>query len=415
MATEVVMPKLGLSMKEGTVSVWNKRVGDFVSKGEIIANINSEKIEMEYESPIEGTLLEIIVPEGQGVSPGTVICYLGNPDEKVGGNAKTSPNLLAQKEEAAAVSVVEVEPVIPSNIQSNKREIKISPIARKMAEAAGLDTEMIQGTGPQGRITKEDVEQAIAGQSSSESSSKLEEEMKQRVNQDVEQVDRIPVSGIRKVIASRMQDSLRHSAQLTLTMKADVTDLVVLQKQMSEVAQKQYEVKLTLTDFVARAVVLSLQKHKSMNSAYVEDQIHVFGHVHLGMAVALDKGLVVPVIRHAQNCSLMDLSNKIKLLAGRARQGQLGSEEMQGSTFTITNLGAYGIEHFTPVLNLPETGILGVGTVQDTPVYKGEELQKRSILPLSLTFDHRVLDGAPAAEFLRTIKQHLEEPFSMFL
>lgn len=415
MATEVVMPKLGLSMKEGTVSVWIKKVGDFVSKGEIIANINSEKIEMEYESPAEGTLLEIIVPEGQGVPPGTVICYLGNPDEKVGRNTKPSPNLLAQEEVAAAAAVAEVEPVTPSNIQSNKREIKISPIARKMAEAAGLKIEMIQGTGPQGRITKEDVEQAIAGQSSSESPSNPEKETNQRVNQDVESVERIPVSGIRKVIASRMQDSLRHSAQLTLTMKADVTDLVVLQKQMSEVAQKQYEVKLTLTDFVARAVVLSLQKHKSMNSAYVEDQIHEFGHVHLGMAVALEKGLVVPVIRHAQNCSLIDLSKNIKSLAGRARQGQLGSEEMQGSTFTITNLGAYGVEHFTPVLNLPETGILGVGAVQDTPVYKGEELQKRSILPLSLTFDHRVLDGAPAAEFLRTIKQHLEEPFSMLL
>lgn len=414
MATEVVMPKLGLSMNEGTVSVWIKKVGDFVSKGEIIANINSEKIEMEYESPAEGTLLEIIVPEGQGVPPGTVICYLGNPDEKVGGNTKPSPHLRAQEEVAAAAAVADVEP--PSTIQSNKREIKISPIARKMAEAAGLKIEMIQGTGPQGRITKEDVEQAIAGQSSSGSSSpsKLEEET-QRGNQEVELVERIPVSGIRKVIAARMQDSLRLSAQLTLTMKADVTDLVVLQKQMSEVAQKQYDIKLTLTDYVARAVVLSLQKHKSMNSAYVEDQIHEFGHVHLGMAVALEKGLVVPVIRHAQNCSLIDLSKNIKSLAGRARQGQLGSEEMKGSTFTITNLGAYGVEHFTPVLNLPETGILGVGAVEDTPVYKGEELQKRSILPLSLTFDHRVLDGAPAAEFLRTIKQHLEEPFSLLL
>lgn len=413
MATEVVMPKLGLSMKEGMVSVWIKKVGDFVSKGEIIANINSEKIEMEYESPAEGTLLEIIVPDGQGVPPGSVICYLGNPDEKVGTNAKTSPILLAQEEVAAVVA--EVEPVIPSMIQSNKREIKISPIARKMAEVAGLNIEMIQGTGPQGRITKEDVEQAIADRSSSESLSKQEKETDQRVNQDVEQIERIPISGIRKVIAARMHDSLRHSAQLTLTMKADVTDLVALQKQMSEVAQKQYEVKLTITDFVARAVVLSLQKHKLMNSTYVEDHIHVFGHVHLGMAVALDKGLVVPVVRHAQSCSLIDLSKNIKMLAGRARQGQLSSDEMQGSTFTITNLGAYGIEYFTPVLNLPETGILGVGAVEDTPVFKGNELQKRSILPLSLTFDHRVVDGAPAAEFLRTIKQYLEEPFRMLL
>jgi pyruvate dehydrogenase E2 component (dihydrolipoamide acetyltransferase) len=152
-----------------------------------------------------------------------------------------------------------------------------------------------------------------------------------------------------------------------------------------------------------------------MNSAYIDETIHLFKHVHLGMAVAIDKGLVVPVIRHSEKCSLIELSRSIKTLAQKARLGQLSSDEMKGSTFTISNLGSYGVEHFTPILNSPESGILGVGAVYETPVFKGEKLDKRSILPLSLTFDHRVLDGAPAAAFLQSVKQFLEEPVTMLL
>jgi pyruvate dehydrogenase E2 component (dihydrolipoamide acetyltransferase) len=198
-------------------------------------------------------------------------------------------------------------------------------------------------------------------------------------------------------------------------MKADVTDLIKLQKQATEVIQKHDENKLTVTDFVAKAVVLSLKEHPQMNSTYVEDKIHLFEHVHLGIAVALEKGLVVPVIRHAESFTIRQLSKNSKELAKRARESQLISEDMKGSTFTISNLGAYGVEHFTPILNTPEAGILGVGSAYDTPVYIGEELERRTILPLSLTFDHRVLDGAPASAFLQTVKRYLEEPLTMLL
>lgn len=409
MAVEVVMPKLGMAMKEGTVSIWNKQVGDPVVKGELIASINSEKIEMEIESPAEGTVLEIIVPEGQGVPPGTVICYIGGAGEQI---AKVEQNLETAKTEVAATATITKQPQ-PSASKASNGRLKISPVARKMAEAAGLDLNMIQGTGPGGRITKEDVQQAIDGACSVESPA--EKETVNSPADSVEQVQKLPVTGMRKVIAERMQESLQNSAQLTLTMKVDVTDLMDLQKQISETVQTHHETKLTVTDFVARAVILSLQQHKEMNSAYMDDQIHVFNHVHLGMAVALEKGLVVPVIRNAQNESLVQLAKNIKILAQRARNGQLGSDEMKGSTFTISNLGAYGVEHFTPILNSPEAGILGVGAAYDTPVFKGEELQRRTILPLSLTFDHRVLDGAPAAAFLRTVKRYLEEPFMMLL
>ena len=266
-----------------------------------------------------------------------------------------------------------------------------------MAEAAKLDIETISGTGPGGRITKEDVQEAIKTSRELVNLPKPEPVNIVAQAQPIIESKQVPVSGIRKVIAERMYNSLQNSAQLTLNMKVDVTDLITLQRQIADTVQSRYQNKLTVTDFIARAVVLSLQEHGQMNSAYLDGKIHLYKSIHLGMAVALEKGLVVPVIRDADNCSFVELSRTIKDCAARARQGQISNEEMLGSTFTISNLGAYGIDHFTPILNSPETGILGVGAVNDIPVYKGEKLERRSILPLSLTFDHRVLDGAPAA------------------
>ncbi|WP_163853277.1 dihydrolipoamide acetyltransferase family protein [Paenibacillus elgii] len=421
MAVEVVMPKLGMAMKEGSVSLWHKKEGDPVTKGDIIANIGSEKIETDLEAPADGVLLKIVVPEGEGVPPGTVIGYIGQPGEQVGAAAAGT----AAGEAAPSVVVPDASPAggqpASAEAPAHGRDIKISPVARKMAEAAGLDIAKLTGTGPQGRITKEDVEHAIVNAASAPASSEETAASSAGINATAapsgftEHTEQIPVTGIRKVIAARMHDSLQQSAQLTLTLRADVTDLLALQRQMSETAQRQHEVKLTVTDFIARAVVLSLKRHKQMNSAYIDDRIHVFDHVHLGIAVALDKGLVVPVIRHADQYSVLDLSRQIKALAQQARNGQLGSDALQGSTFTITNLGAYGIDYFTPILNTPEAGILGVGSVAEMPVYKGDDLQRRSLLPLSLTFDHRVLDGAPAAEFLRAVKDALEDPYRLVL
>ncbi|GLI04047.1 dihydrolipoamide acetyltransferase component of pyruvate dehydrogenase complex [Paenibacillus tyrfis] len=427
MAVEVVMPKLGMAMKEGSVSLWHKKEGDPVTKGDIIANIGSEKIETDLEAPADGVLLKIVVPEGEGVPPGTVIGYIGQPGEQVGGVAAGAAEGAATDGSPSGGAVPDAAPsggTVPSEAPVHGRDIKISPVARKMAEAAGLDIAKLTGTGPQGRITKEDVEHAIANATSASSASASAGEATASSTGTnataapsgfVEHTEQIPVTGIRKVIAARMHDSLQQSAQLTLTLRADVTDLLALQRQMSETAQRQHEVKLTVTDFIARAVVLSLKRHKQMNSAYIDDRIHVFDHVHLGIAVALDKGLVVPVICHADQYSVLDLSRQIKALALQARNGQLGSDALQGSTFTITNLGAYGIDYFTPILNTPEAGILGVGGVAEMLVYKGDDLQRRSLLPLSLTFDHRVLDGAPAAEFLRAVKDALEDPYRLVL
>ncbi|MDM5188636.1 dihydrolipoamide acetyltransferase family protein [Bacillus sp. DX4.1] len=401
MAVEVVMPKLGMAMKEGIVTAWNIKAGDSVTKGESLASINSEKIEMEIEAPADGTVLDIAVAEDQGVPPGTIICYIGKPNEAVPiHEEQPKPQDSAPKVEVSTEEVQHTEPIAK---ETTKHRIKISPVARKIAKAENVDISKLEGTGPGGRITKADVLKAL------ETKVAIPEVAAQ------EQSKQIPVSGMRKAIATRMYASLQNSAQLTLTMKVDVTDLLALHKQMADVVQKRYENKLTIPDFVSRAVVLALQEHQQMNSAYIDETIYQFEHVHLGMAVALENGLVVPAIRFANNLSLVQLSKEIKSVAAKAREGSLSGDDMQGTTFTISNLGSYGIEHFTPVLNTPEAGILGVGAIEHAPVYRGEELQKGSILPLSLTFDHRVLDGAPAGAFLRTIKQYLEEPVTILL
>ncbi|GAB1781008.1 MULTISPECIES: dihydrolipoamide acetyltransferase family protein [Priestia] len=409
MAAEVVMPKLGMAMKEGTVSTWNKKVGDSVSKGDMIASINSEKIEMDIEAPQDGVILDILVQEDVGVPPGTIICYVGKPNEQLTEQNRSANELQAPKNEVAAAISLEEPPANTASSKKNKETVRISPIARKIAESENINIETIQGTGPKGRITKADVEKVLA-ERASESSHQTVERDNPAINKET-----LPVAGMRKVIASRMHNSLLNSAQLTINMKADVTDLLSLQREIKDVTQQRHKVKISLTDFIARAVVLSLQEHKQMNSAYIDNEIQLNNHVHLGMAVALENGLVVPVVQHAEKMSLVELATEIKTRAADARQGQLSTDRMQGSTFTITNLGAYGVEYFTPVLNPPETGILGVGATEDVPMYKGDELQKRNLLPLSLTFDHRVLDGAPAANFLGTIKQYLEQPILLLL
>ncbi|MCB4335351.1 dihydrolipoamide acetyltransferase family protein [Bacillus cereus] len=399
MAVEVVMPKLGMAMKEGIITSWNIKAGDNVAKGELIASINSEKIETEIEAPADGTVLDIAVSEDEGVPPGTVICYIGKPNEKV--EMQESTHVVEEK--TSNIEVQNVQNQEANGKEVSKQRIKISPVAKKIAKSENLDIKALVGTGPGGRITKADVLKAL--------------EVRVNVPEISEQEESnvIPVTGMRKAIANRMHASLKNSAQLTLTMKVDVTDLVALHKEIAKVVQKRYDNKLTITDFVSRAAVLALGEHKEMNSAYIDDAIHQFEHVHLGMAVALEKGLIVPAIRFANNLSLVELSKEIKNVAQKARAGSLSSDDMHGTTFTISNLGSFGIEYFTPVLNTPETGILGIGAIEHVPVYKGKKLKKGSMLPLSLTFDHRVLDGAPAAAFLRTIKHYLEEPITILL
>ncbi|MEK3746482.1 dihydrolipoamide acetyltransferase family protein [Brevibacillus sp. FSL K6-0770] len=428
MAENIIMPKLGMAMVEGTVIAWKKREGEAVKKGEGIVDISSEKIEMEVEAAADGVLLKIEVPAGGVVPYGTVLGVIGQPGElaatpavvaEANAKAESAAMLATADGQSAATGTSAGASIAATAVLERPRDgVKISPVARKIAEEAGFDFTTIAGTGPQGRITKEDVERAIkaAQETAAPAQAAPVATAVETTDRAAEsQLERIPVAGMRKVIAERMYQSLQQSAQLTITMQADITELLQLKEKLSPEIESRYQLKPSVTDWIARAVVLALAKHKQMNSALLDDRIELYDDIHLGVAVALDKGLVVPVVRHAGKMTLVELSRQLKSVSARAKQNQLAPEEMKGSTFTITNLGSYGVDTFTPVLNPPETGILGIGAAKDTPVFVGDELQRRSLLPLSLTFDHRVLDGAPAAAFLATVRSYLEAPHSLLI
>ncbi|REK53155.1 MAG: branched-chain alpha-keto acid dehydrogenase subunit E2 [Geobacillus sp.] len=421
MAVEIFMPKLGMSMKEGTVVEWLKKKGDKVKKGESLVVISSDKIETDIEAPQDGVLLEILVEQDETAEVGKVIGYIGQEGEKLNIQSNETPQETAkQAMQEVAASVGTIEPNITS-----RHMLRVSPAARKLAREAGIDVSNIKGTGPKGRITRADVEKAIQQKQASlqpvrekqtvAETNQITSAETNQITTEQQGVTVKPITGMRKVIATRMFASLQQTAQLTIHMKADVTELFELQGKLREELQDEPDVKLTITDFIARATVLALSTHKQMNSLYQNGHIHTYDSVHLGIAVALANGLAVPVIPYAEKLSLKEISKKIKELSARAREGKLSSEEMKGSTFTITSLGAYGVEFFTPVLNPPEVGILGVGTAADTPVFIGDNIHKRKILPLSLTFDHQVIDGAPASQFLTAIKNYLEKPYKMLL
>lgn len=415
MAVKIEMPKLSLTMSEGTVLHWMKNVGDLVKKGEAIVEVSSDKEVVELDSPEDGVLLNVIAPEGESVKCHEVLAYIGQPEEKAGDNSSEPKATVVDSNTAEKTAVPNA---ISNDRTSARANLKITPVARKMATEARMDLFSLVGTGPNGRITKEDVEKAIRDQAKVTAkpvTAEPEVPVTKQAPAAVTAAEKTPVIGMRKVIAQRMQQSLQQSAQLTHHAKADITELLALKKKTAAHVETQFHGKLTVTDFIARAVVLALKEHKQMNSALIENEIHIYHNIHLGIAADVENGLVVPVIKHAETKSLLELSNSIKELGQLAKAKNLSSDQMKGSTFTISNLGGYGVEYFTPILNPPETGILGVGTAQETPVFVGETVEKRTLLPLSLTFNHQVLDGAPAAEFLRTIKNYLEEPIHLLL
>jgi pyruvate dehydrogenase E2 component (dihydrolipoamide acetyltransferase) len=423
MAVKIEMPKLSLTMSEGTVLHWMKKVGDPVKKGDAIVEVSSDKEVCELDSPEDGVLLDVTAQEGDSVACHAVLAYIGQPAENVQVSSKSSE--LETNIQINSQTPRDTNHSSNNQVTLSSEKVKISPVARKMAVEAGLDIQSIVGTGPNGRISKEDVEKVIQDKSKETGvaevlkavpSAKIEEATSvKKEAAPANNVEIIPFNGMRKVIANRMQESLQTSAQLTHHMKVDITELLSLKKKTASQVEKQHNSKLTVTDFIARGVVLSLLEHKQMNSALIDNEIHIYNTVHLGIAVDVENGLVVPVVNGADSKSLVELSHSIKELTELAKTKQLKSDQMKGSTFTISNLGSYGIEYFTPILNSPETGILGVGTAQETPVFIGDQVQKRILLPLSLTFNHQVLDGAPAAQFLQTLKKYLEEPINLFL
>ncbi|MFG6118908.1 dihydrolipoamide acetyltransferase family protein [Thalassobacillus sp. B23F22_16] len=422
MAEKVVMPKFGMSMQEGTIAEWLKKENEPVKKGEPLVTISSEKITNELEAPANGVILKIMAKEDETLKVGNTLAYIGEAGENIDTSSNEEDKPSTSSKETSAASEVAATAVMTEEKRApdTGKRIKISPAAKKMAKSNGVPMEELVGTGPQGRITKQDVQNYLdqnpAVEEEKESLAAAPASSHEQPSQDHANSKVAPAKGIRKVIADRMHQSLQESAQLTLMKKADITELQEIQKQAKQELQKtDADISLTLTAFIARATVMALGKHKAANSAYINDEIHTYETINLGMATSLDDGLVVPVVFQAENKTILELAESIYTLSKKARENRLSSDEMKGSTFTITNLGASGIEYFTPILNTPEAGILGVGTYQKSVVFQGGEIAERTLLPLSLTFDHRALDGDPASSFLNEIVYYLEHPYQMLL
>ena len=389
MAVEVVMPKFGLTMTEGTIQQWFKSEGDTIKNGEALFEVETEKVLYEVEAPADGTVAKLLYAVEAVVGVGLPVAIIAEAGEEVA-------EVAARYADAAAAPVAappEPAPVAastaPPAAEEKRGRVPVTPAARKLAKEHTIDLSGVTGTGPRGRITREDVQKII--DSGGQAAPPPAPAAPPAATED------IPLRGMRKVIAERMQQSLQGSAQLTISTEVDVTQLI---DRRQEVRQ---EFNVTYTDFIVQACAHALRQHPRMNASLEGNTIHVHGDIHVGLAVALDEGLIVPVVRDVDKKSLRDIAAEAKTLAEKARASQLKLEEVSGGTFTVSNLGMYGVDAFTPIINAPQSGILGVGRIVEKPVIYRGEITKRSMMVLSLTFDHRVIDGAPAGAFLQTV------------
>jgi pyruvate dehydrogenase E2 component (dihydrolipoamide acetyltransferase) len=386
MAVEVVMPKFGLTMNDGIIKRFLKHPGDAVAEGEPLFEVETEKVLNEVPAPAEGILVAFLFNEEDTVDCGVVMAVIAQPGEDVEAlkaqyRAAPAPS---QSSQAVASRAAPAEPKAAPGARRS-----ITPIARKRAEELGVDLSKVTGTGPNGRVTRDDVERTAATPPAPAAATPPP--------QASSSGDIIPLRGIRKTIAERMMQSLHGSAQLTLTSEADVTAAADLRSHPGRAAE------FTFTDLMIHAAARALRRHPRLNSALDDGAIKLRDEVNIGMAVALEEGLIVPVIRNADRKTLREIAAETRDLSGRAREGKLRLEDVAGGTFTITNLGTYGVDAFTPIINRGEAAILGLGRIVERPaIYRGE-IARRSMMTLSLTFDHRIVDGAPAAAFLQTV------------
>jgi pyruvate dehydrogenase E2 component (dihydrolipoamide acetyltransferase) len=440
MAEEIVLPQWGMEMQDATIVKWLKQEGDAVQAGDPLVEVETAKIETEMESTASGVLAHILVPEGATVAIRTVLAIVAAPGEQVprppAASAATSdPTTARTTQPAMAVSPASqgAPQVVPaarrlaqeggidlSQVQGTgpggrilledvqraldarsaiplppaAASVQVTPVARRMAQQHGINLSQVHGSGPRGRILVEDVEKVIAAQT-------------QPAGQAA-QVMRI--GGIRQTIATRMVQSLQTMAQVTLTTEVDVTDAMKLREGL---ARHWHDAGLSPLHVVLKATARALKEHPRMNAIEREHEIELVQDINVGVAVSLPEGLIVPTIRQADEKPLVQIARETRELANKAREGQASYDEVTGGTFTITNLGPYGIDAFTPIINAPQVGILGIGRIVEKPVVYQGEIAKRSMMFLSLTFDHRVIDGAPAAEFLHTVTAHLEDPWWM--
>jgi len=432
----VTMPKWGLTMKEGKVTRWFKKEGEPVEKGEDLFEVETEKITNRVEAPGSGILFQIVVPEGTTVPVGTILAVIAEPGEqpdrieglqmgevveetpgKTGGTASPPAQKPEEKKFVPATPAarrlakeLEVDLSLVSGTGPNGRITeadvqkyheegppppRITPLAEEMARQANLDISGIVGTGEEGKITKEDVERMLQARGQ---------------EGETESVRSIPFTGMRKSVADNMYASLQNTAQLTSFTEVDVTEMVQFLRLMREEYKEDEAVRISYNDIIILATSRVLKRFPIMNSTLVEDEILLHDSVNMGIAVALSEGLIVPVLHDADKKGLLRIAREARELARKAREDALNVDEVTGGTFTISNVSMFEVDGFTPILKPPETGILGIGRIKEKPaVYEGE-ICIRSMMYLSLTFDHRVVDGAPANAFLETVARYLQHP-----
>lgn len=421
MALEITMPQLGLTMEEGTIGKWLKQEGDEVKVGDVLVQITTDKLTSEIESETEGVLLKIVAKEGEDVLVQGLLGIIGTADETV----NIEGDAPVKEEEAVFVSekikVEELKMLASVPIQVEGR-IKISPLAKKTAVKLGVNYAGIEGSGTGGRIVQKDILSKAEEQKNIPSTKtevpEAEVSTPKTVASKMDNLELmegdtvVKLAGMRKVVAERMFKSYNEIPSVTQTVKIDVTELMNFRKQLNGAREN----KLSVNDFLLKAVAKALKNNKYILVSLDGDQIIQRAHVNLGMAVALDDGLIVPVIKDADKMGIEELSQTAKDLAVRAREGKLSMEEYKGSTFTISNLGMLGVETFTPIINQPDAAILGICAVDNELGMDDEgNLFKRQVMRISMTYDHRLIDGATAAKFQIAIKDLLENPINIIL
>jgi pyruvate dehydrogenase E2 component (dihydrolipoamide acetyltransferase) len=417
MADVVNMPALSDTMEEGTLVAWHKEVGDAVESGELLAEIETDKAVMEFQSFYDGVLLYIGVEEGNAVPVDAIIAIIGEEGEDykallTSADKETKEETPQKEAEKPSEEVLEAvsAPLAKeeSKDSSNNGRVKASPLAKAMAKEEGIDIKKVTGTGDDGRIVKRDIEEYLKNPQPEETVVATKAINVPEPDGDYEDV---PVSQMRKVISRRLGESKFNAPHFYLTMEICMDKLIATRKQLKELT----ETKISFNDFVVKATAKALKEHKSINASWLGDKIRYYNYVNMGVAVAIDEGLVVPVIRNADTKALSNIATEIRELAGRAKERKLTPDEMSGNTFTISNLGMFGIDEFTAIINAPDACILAVGGISPRLVLVDGEVKESKFMKVTLSCDHRVVDGASGAKFLQTLKAILEEPMRLMI
>lgn len=408
MAKEVIMPKLGLTMEEGVINKWFVREGQRVEKGDPLFEVATDKVNMEVESPASGVVLKILHPEGATVPITEVVAYVGEEGESIPvkvpkGEAEEVPEAEVTREEKGAER---------GEVPPQKERIKVSPLARRLAQEYGLDLAQISGTGPGGRIVKEDVERALAALKEKEKAPTVEEV---KVEEEVPRGKAVPLSRMRRIIAERMAESFRTKPHFFIFQEVLAEELVRMRERILPLVERETGLRVSYTDILVKMVARALERYPLLNASFVGDEIVFHDDVNIGVAVALEEGLIVPVVKSAQKKSIAQITREVHDLVERAKVGKLTPEDISGGTFTISNLGMFGVDAFTAIVNPPESAILACGAIKKRPMFDGKDIVPLSVIELTLSCDHRVIDGAQAAQFMQFLKTLLEEPFALMV